>query len=268
MSSYHLPIVLGQNQAERIVVIHFVDARERYEENRVVIVSHAGKNTPLFRISDQAQLIDLGGELVRPRFDNGSNLITVSVGGKIISPRRSNGFWNYRVSSGDFDDEVVFSITMKDNGNDITLEGRLHIVRPAAGEMVMNINADLGSDATQINYYIPGTGVVGSQKVDLVQRFIDGYKTDRTYDDLARPESREPLFIQQEKGTRNFYKTGNITFRVGGDINANLTDTNTFINYINVSAAGKNETRNAAKRGTTWDKEADFKRKLIRYFFI
>ena len=264
MSSYHLPIVLGQNQAERIVVIHLVDDGENYEESRVVIVSPASRNIPLFRISDQAQLIGIGGELVRPHFDDGSNLVKVSVGGIAVTPRRSNGFWNYRVSSGDFDDEVVFSITMKDDdGNDITLEGRLHIVRPAGGEMVMNINADLGSDATQINYYIPGMGVVGSQRINLVKCFTDGYKPDRTYDDLARPESREPLYIQQEKGTKGFYKTGNITFHVGGDINCGLQDAGTFINYINVSAAGKNETGNATKRSTTWDKEANFNRKLI-----
>ena len=264
MSSYHLPIVLGQNQAERIVVIHLVDDQEQYEENRVVIVSPAGKSTPLFRISDQAQLIDLSGGLVRPQFDKGSNLLEVSVGGKTIIPRRFNGFWNYRVSSGVFDADVTFSITMKgDDGSDTTLEGQLHIVRPSDGEMVMNINADLGSDATQINYYIPGSGVVGSQKVNLVQCFKNGYKPNRTYDDLVRPESKEPLFIQQEKGTKDFYKTGNITFKIDGDINASLSDGNTFINYINVSAAGKNEIGNTGKGTATWDKENAFNRKLI-----
>ena len=264
MSSYHLPIVLGQNQSERIVVIHLVDGQENYEENRVVIVPPAGRNIPLFRISDQAQLIGIGGELVKPQFDNGSNLIEVFVGSNSITPRRAHGFWNYRVNTGTFDDDVVFSITMKDaNGNGNTLEGRLHIVRPTAGEMVMNINADLGSDATQINYFIPGTGVVGSQKVDLIQCFKNGYKTDRDYDSLVRPESREPLFIQQEKGTRNFYKTGNITFKIGGDIDASLSNSSTFINYINVSAAGKNEAGNAGKGTKTWDMESAFNRKLI-----
>lgn len=263
MSSYHLPIVVGQNQSERIVIIHLVDDKESYEENRIVIVSPNARNTPLFRVSDQAQLIDIGGNLLRPQFDRGNNLVNVYVDGRQISPRRSNGFWSYFIRSDEFDDVVAFSVTISVNGSDVNYKGSLHIVRPTIGEMVMNLNADLGSDATQINYYIPGTGVVGSQKINLVKCFENAYKPDRNYDSLVRPASREPLFIQQEKGSRDFYKTGNITFHIGGDINASIKESGTFINYINVSAAGKNEPDNATKKANTWDKEDAFNRKLI-----
>lgn len=261
MSSYHLPIVLGQNQSERIVVIHLVDDSETYEENRVVIVSPAGISTPLFKISDQAQLIPIGGNLVKPQFDKGANLVTVSVQGKLISPKRADGFWNYRVNSGVFDDEVLFSVTVTENSIDVTYQGKLHIVRHKAGEMVMRINADLGSDATQINYFVPGTGVNKSQGINLVKCFKDAYLSDRRYDTLKEPESHEPLFMQQEAMAPYFYKTGNITFQVNGKIDEPIEKSETFINYINVSAAGKNE--NLGKGADTWDHESGFNRKLI-----
>lgn len=264
MSSYHLPIILGKNQSERIVIVHLVDDSEVHEENRIVITSIANSSTPLFKIYDGTQLIGMGDEdLIKPAFDKGSNLIEVSVGDNRIEPKHSNGYWHYRIKTAEFDDVVTFSITITVDGNDCTFVGELHIVRPSASQQIMRINADLGSDATQINFFIPGKGTANSQKINLIQYFKDAYKPDRQYDLLARPESKDPLFIQQEKGSKDFYKTGNITFHVGGNIDASINSSETFINYINVSASGKNESSNSSFGAVTWEKEKGFNRKLI-----
>lgn len=259
MSSYHLPIIVGQNQSERIVMVHLVDGKENYEENRVVITSIGDHNTPLFKISNEAKYIFQSGSMVKPHFDKGDNHLEVCVGEDLIEPRRSNSFWNYCVRSDEFDDKVLFSVAMDFNGIVETYKGSLHIVRTSSTE-VMKINADLGSDATQINYYIEGRGMAGSQPINLVKCFRDAYASSRAYSTLESPE-RESLFMQQEAGSTDFYKTGNITFQVDGNIDEPIDNTQTFINYINVSAAGKN--LNAGKGSGTWDKEIIFSRKLI-----
>lgn len=264
MSSYHLPIILGKNQSERIVIVHLVDDTEVYEENRVVITSLAGSNVPLFQIYDRAQLIGLGEDnLIKPSFDKGSNLIEVSIDGKPVIPRHSNSFWLYRIGKAEFDGVVSFQVTINDEEGEHTYQGSLHIVRPSANQKVMRINADLGSDATQINFFIPGKGAASSQKFNIIECFKDAYFPDRKYDLLTKPDSKEPLFIQQEKGSKAFYKTGNITFHVDGFIDEPLNSPQTFINYINVSASGKNEPANSSIGADTWDQEAGFNRKLI-----
>jgi len=263
MSSYHLPIILGNNQSERIVIVHLIDDAEKYEENRVVITSTAGSSsTPLFRISDKAKLIDLEGNEVNPSFKKGDNYLEVRVNGHIIEPKKPSFIWLYRVPTAAFDGVVRFSVTIKEENVDKTYAGQLHIVRPAANQQVTRINADLGSDATQINYYIRGKGASRSEKLNLVQGFMNAYEPERKYS-LIQPAINEPRFIQQEQGGNSFYKTGNITFHVKGNIDAPLKDSETFINYLNVSASGKNESVNSGKGIDTWDKEAGFDRKLI-----
>ncbi len=273
MSSLHLPIIVGQNQSERVVIVHLIEQTEQtgqtrqtgqeYEENRVVITPRTGNKSPLFKISNRAQLIDIDGKLTKPFFkENQTPFVKISVAGKVIEPKLSNGFWQFCVRTSQFDGKVDFSVTIDSEDNCSTYEGSLYIVRPSETQQIMRINADLGSDATQINYFIPNRGLSRSESIRLVDSFKGEY-VGRKYDALFRPQNGDPLFIQEEKGKPGFFKTGNITFKIGGDITKSINESDTFINYVNVSASGKNEPINSGKGGDTWDKETDFNKKLI-----
>lgn len=270
MSSYHFPIIVGQNQSERIVIIHLLDDNEKksYLENRVVITNPGNSNVPLFKIPDEVQLIDTNGCLYGVDYeDEGENnflkvTMTDANGNTILlTPIHSGGFYEYRISVGVFDGPINFSIT-----NEIPYDGKIHIVKPKVQQPVLRINADLGSDATQVNYYNNLAGV-GVQGINIVDNLKTAYKTSRSYSDLnKRPANDEPMFLQVEKANPNFFKTGNITFRkeengVLGNVETDINDSQTFINYLNVSAAAMNA--NPTQGTNTWMKEQPFSQKII-----
>ena len=341
MSSFHLPIVIGQGRSERVVIVHLIDKKEEYEENRVVITSSGSQNTPLFKISKDAHLIGMNREIedikgldvsfkTSKTDDDPYTIISRSeINEKLLVPKNTNtvfcvtedfstnennkknyinkslfnpqdpkkytaptfvkvcehkeegseevvykfcivdskdtntikptnrGTFNiYCVRATGFDGVVVFKTFI----NNTEYRGELHIVRPAADAKIVRINADLGSDATQINYFL-STGESPIQNIDIVRNMLGEYSTDRKYGNLAQPQNGKPLFTQREEGNDHFYKTGNITFKNKGDIDKSITDSDTFINYLNTSAYGKNQ--NTGKGADTWDKERNFNSKLI-----
>lgn len=279
MSSYHFPIIVGHNQSERIVIIHLLDDNEKksYQENRVIITNPGNTNVPLFKIPDEVQLIDIGGNLYEVDYENENekNFLKVTMTAAddekaddeniLLTPIHNGDFYEYRIPVGVFDGPINFSITHDAGGNQINLDGKIHIVRPNVQQPVLRINADLGSDATQVNYYRT-LAAVGVQGINIVDNLKDAYSTSRKYDDLnQRPANNEPMFLQMEKANPKFFKTGNITFRkeengVLGNIEKDINDPETFINYLNVSAAAMNANPN---KGNTWMKEQAFSKKII-----
>lgn len=276
MSSYHFPIIVGHNQSERIVIIHLLDTDEKktYQENRVIITNPGNINVPLFKIPDKVQLIDTGGDLYEVNYEdrNGRNFLRVTMNAAngdniLLTPRHNGDFYEYRIHVGVFDGPINFSITCVDvNGNQINFDGKIHIVKPGVQQPVLRINADLGSDATQVNYYRT-LGGVGVQGINIVDNLKAAYRTSRKYDNLNQlPANGEPMFLQMEKANPNFFKTGNITFRkeengVLGNVEKDINDPETFINYLNVSAAAMNA--NQSQGANTWMKEQPFSQKII-----
>ena len=117
-------------------------------------------------------------------------------------------------SDGRFDADIEFTLIVKhgEYNDERTYTGKLHIIRPSGNDEVVKINVDLGSDATQVNYFMESAGAE-PQPINLVDAMMGMY-TSRKYGSLKPPQNGDPLFIQQEKGTDTFafYKTGNITF--------------------------------------------------------
>lgn len=272
MASYHFPIIVGKDKSERVVIIHLGDEEENkdYEENRVVITSKGGKKTPLFRIPTKVDIISQDGEKPNPPFvfenqnkekkDCNQIVITIKEGQELKQEEKDNYYNYYLTKDGRFDGTVLFTVLSNDNNNNIS--GSLHIVRPGTNDGVLHINVDLGSDATQITHFTKESGFA-PEFVNIVDCFIQAYETTRKYNELHIPQNEDPLFIQQEKGKNFFYKTGNITFKDKGVIQEPITSDDSFINYLNVSAAGKNEPGNADKRAVTWAKENNYNSKLI-----
>ena len=254
MSSFHFPIILGRDRSERVVIIHLIDGEEDYVENRVVITSEGNGKTPLFKIPKEAGLIDEIGTV--NTYDIKDIKIECESLDIKIERKEKDDFYDYYINTSKFDNKIIFTASIADVGDCV---GSLHIVRPTLNDIILKINADLGSDATQVNYYSGG----GIQSVPLVSRFKESYNSTREYGKLRNPENGDPLFTQEEKWNDAFYKTGNITFNNNGDIQKDITDSSSFINYLNVSAAGKNEPQNSGKGSSTWEEEINYKKKLI-----
>ena len=209
--------------------------------------------------SFEADLDKMKGKL------KGKNVLKVESGGAAVVVKEEGDYYEYYVKDnkkGIFEADIVFSLTTNYDSleQSIVYQGKIHVVRPLDADVV-KINVDLGSDATQVNYFLSSSGI-GTQPVDLVRSLIDLY-TDRKYNDLQMPVLSEPLFIQSEKKHPYYYKTGNITFRNGGKMGEDINDEKTFINYLNVSAAGKNVSANQTIKADTWDKESAFNKKLM-----
>lgn len=274
MSSLHFPIIVGENQSERVVIIHLVSDEESYTDNRVVITDPKAAKYAVFSIHQDVQLIDEDGQLTPVSFfpeQNNIPSVEVTTTAGNLHHRFSDDKHEYRVDTAKFDGIIHFKYVERNtdpNGQLHILEynGQLHIVRPSNTEPVIRINTDLGSDATQVNCYNT-KGVTNVKWTRLVEGFKNAYSSSTTnpreYDKLTEPRNRKPLFLQMEKDQPVFYKTGNITFKIGGIIDKDIDDPNTFINYLNVSSAGKNEPSNQTHKTKTSDKEIDFKNKSI-----
>ena len=260
--SYHFPIVVGHNRSERIVIVHLTDGTENYQENRVIITNPGDETIPLFKIPREAQLINIAGNAQTVDFENDGNAnylsVTARVNGvaELLTASCNGDFYEYRIPVDVYDDEIDFSF----DENQRTYTGKIHIVRPSVCDSVIRINADLGSDATQVNYFDPTSGARGVQEIRIVDELKEVYAPERKYETLTAPKD-EPLFLQMEKGNPNFFKTGNITFQQGGNITKGIKESDSFINYLNVSSAGKNANLN--KGADTWDKESNFAQKII-----
>ena len=273
MSFYHFPIILGEHESERVVMMHLTDGDD--PENRVIITSGSAQK-PLFKIPKKVKFVDHGGNFrgnVNFSDDKtkGKDYFKVETGGNLVTLKDSGDYYKYFVKNdkaGRFDADIDFTlITDYGKENESTFIGKVHIARPSGSDEIMKINVDLGSDATQVNYFSDESGVP-IQPVDLIGAMVDSYESNRKYCDLKEPTTKEPLYTQQEKNRKEFYKTGNITFHKyekssKGNIELDITDPNTFINYLNVSSAGKNEAENQSLGSDTWEKEYDFNKKLI-----
>ena len=266
MVSYHFPIILGQNQQERIVMIHLTDGREDYQENRVVVVSNS-PNEPLFRIPKEAQMVDAQGANFLPIH----NLTITDTSGTITMVDKDD-FYEYMVNDNDdygYDGTIEFSYIC---GN-ITYEGTLNIIRTDDGN-VLKINIDLGSEATQATCFCRQLVAGACQPINIIDAIKRNY-TKRDYDKLESP-SVGPLFTQQDEGNNYYYKTGNITFHKFannsyGDLSLNeqpetdkvesygAESVKPFINYLNVSAVGKNA--NSGLK-SVWALESPYTEKL------
>lgn len=261
MSSFHFPIILGKDKSERVVIIHLLDDDERkkkdYEENRIIIISSNDKETPLFRIPIDVNIISEYGKIDKSFFfedkdkpsihkKNGIEslqkiVITNEVGEKLkIKKNEYENYYEYYVNDSVFDGNIFFNIYIDEKM--VSLSGSIHIIRPSILDKVLNINVDLGSDATQLTYFTAHSGTDRSN-VNIIECFKKAYNN-RNYYELQPPQNKDPLFIQQEKGQSYFYKTGNITFQDNGNIRQPITNSTSFINYLNISAAGKNEQNN------------------------
>lgn len=275
MSSYHFPILLGQNKSERIVIVHLVNDRDRedYTEKRVVITTPGSPSTALFKIPKQVKIVGRQGVAKDPTSDvfiddgkermNNKNkqLLKVSNDGDILLPVEKFGFYEFHVDDEKFDGIVEFSLSSYDNMGNIEInKGSLHIVRPHWNDTMVRLTADLGSDATQVSYVKHELGQYEERplSIKLIDRLKEAYSV-RAYP--PRPSTiNEPLFIQEEKNNSYYYKTGNITFRDEGYIDKGIDQDDCFINYLTVSAAGKN---NKYADKAIWQKEGEFNRKLI-----
>lgn len=293
MSAYHFPIILGQNEDERIVMIHLNNvtkseekkaedkasednkSKDEYEENRVVACS-GHQDVPLFKIPKNVKLIDDKGRTIAITMGEDFKVYDVSDASstKVLSPHQNpNGEYEFTVldnNDGRFDGTIMFKYK-----NDIV--GKLCIVRT---DRVLNLNVDLGSEATQAWCYSSLFKTGKPAMVGLVDILKDFYvKKGREYNKLLQTDG-QPLFTQEEVGSPNFYKTGNITFYYDkdnngvGDLQTNdddieywleeklssSTGSKAFINYLNVSAAGKNCN---ASNSSVWSDELKYIKKLI-----
>ena len=280
MASYHFPIIVGKDKSERVVIIHLGDEEESkfYEENRVVITSADSSQTPLFRIHKKVNVISgLGGRDNSFYFKDKPKTKTDEAGEKMtpkkiivtdednvtLKMKECEEYYDYYINVSDFDGDIFFKV--KSGKSQYSLLGSLHIVRPGEHDNVLHINVDLGSDATQLNYFNESSGAKISN-VNIIDCFQKAYeKQGRKYADLKSPHNGEPMFIQQDKDNSDFFKTGNITFKNKGDLQEPIASesNNSFINYLNVSAAGKNESGNDKKKDETWAYEIQYKNKLI-----
>lgn len=314
MSTYHFPIILGQNEDERIVMIHLNNvtkseekkaedkaseekkAKDEYEENRVVACS-GNQDAPLFKIPKDVMLIDDNGGTTAIKMGEDFKVYDASDATSPIelSPHQNpNGEYEFTVIDnidGIFDGIMSFKYK-----NDFV--GTLCIVRT---DRVLNLNVDLGSEATQAWCYSSLFKTGKPAMVGLVDVLKDFYvKKGRKYDELVATEG-QPLFTQEEVGSPNFYKTGNITFyydeenkgignlqinddeieawledkltqststghstsSTGSGTEDSKTDASNsaFINYLNVSAAGKN--KNESKKDLWESIEKKYVKKLI-----
>lgn len=252
MSSFHFPIILGNNRQERVVIVHLVDEQEEYSENRVVIALPGTANDPLFKIPKARCIVDDCGKTIKDKGFPGK----VTVDGKdIIVTADRPGYFRYFVKKDKFDGVVTFNYSITgENGNEMNYVGFLHIVRPRENEVKV-ITADLGSDSTQVTY---SSGYERPNWVRLIEQFKKAYSPQREYG--RKPQGlADPVFIQEEKGNPMYYKTGGITFKDEGRIDAGIQDDDTFINYLTVSAAGKN----VSYGSSYWSKEDEFHHKLV-----
>lgn len=295
MSTYHFPIILGQNADERIVMIHLTNStRAIFEENRVVACS-GNQDLPLFKIPQDVVLIDKDGNTKKIKMGEDFKVYNESATGSRLEllPRKNDDVYEFRVDDnniekGIFDGTIAFEYN---NGIDKKLcVDKLCIVRT---DNVLNLNVDLGSEATQACCYSSQLLETGeTDMVGVVNVLKDFYeKKGRKYDQLVGV-TKQPLFTQEEADRPYFYKTGNITFyydetgvsdetvvSIIGNLDTNDKDIEAwldgslgtrastgdasdpaFINYLNVSAAGKN--KNATK-STVWSDETKYTRKLI-----
>jgi hypothetical protein len=301
MSTYHFPIILGQNEDERIVMIHLNNvtkseekkaedkasednkSKDEYEENRVVACS-GHQDVPLFKIPKNVSLIDDSGRTTAIKMGEDFKVYNVSDATSTIelSPHQNpNGEYEFTVLD---NIDGIFDGTIEFRYNNVFV-GTLCIVRT---KRVLNLNVDLGSEATQAWCYSPLLPTGEPEMIGLVDVLKDFYvKKGREYNTLLT--DGQPLFTQEEVGSPNFYKTGNITFyydvnKIGdlqtnnGDIeewldgtlatstststgpSTSSTDSKAFINYLNVSAAGKNCN---ASNSSVWSDELKYIKKLI-----
>ena len=274
MSSYHFPIILGQNKKERIIIIHLTDGTEGYQENRVVVVS-SSENEPLFRIPKEAVMVKSDGSIADNVAITKGNL-TVKDGStnRKIVPHEKDDFYAYTIKNNvdyGFDGIIIFRYKI----NDTEYKGCLSIIRTEDSN-VLKINIDLGSEATQATYFCQDIAAGQCQPINLVEAIKETYSK-RDYGTLTNPTSGT-LFTQQDEDNPNYYKTGNITFHKYsnnssyGDLTLNEvpgTDYERtkgqatfrpFINYLNVAAAGKNA--NSSKY-SVWAKETPYTEKLF-----
>lgn len=200
----------------------------------------------------------------------GKTVFKVEYNDKVIEQKADDSdYYEYYVKRGGvFDGDITFTLMLNYGYNGaLEYSGEVRIVRPANVNDVTIINVDLGSDATQIGYY--DGNPYGSKNVNIIEAMKESYASKREYKRLIIP-SPEPLFTQEEKGNCQFYKTGNITFHkfentsgkeTCGYLEKAITESDTFINYLNVSAPGKNKNEGLAVQ--TWDHETVFSKKLI-----
>lgn len=283
MSSYHFPIILGQNKSERIVIIHLVDAQENYEEKRVVITTPDSASAPLFRISTKVKVVDrsgltnkydivIGGETSnKGKIQKGKSCLQVKIGDEVVNPISKYGYYDFYYQKEKFDGIVEYTYQIFDeNGKNNTFKGKLHIVRPHRDDTMLKLTADLGSDATQVSFVLHKRAVVDEPPtfIELVEGMKDSYSNSRNYPNRSQLQA-ESVFIQEEKvqkgdgsSYRNpyYYKTGNITFKNDGLINMDINDEDSFINYLSVSSSGKNA---GYSDQTTWDIEGKYDCKLV-----
>lgn len=286
-TSYHFPIILGQNEKERVVIIHLTDGKEVYQENRVVVVC-SSQNEPLFRIPKEAKMVDFDGCIADIVATTRGNL-TIKDGStdRKIVPHEMDDFYAYSIKNNvdyGFDGIIKFRYKI----NNIEYKGCLNIIR-TENSNVLKINIDLGSEATQATFFCQDIAAGQCQPINLVEAIKETY-TKRAYGKLTNPGT---LFTQQDEDNPNYYKTGNITFHeysepedsekrldekaslapsYYGDLNLNgqpdpdyeITKGHAtfrpFINYLNVTAAGKNA--NSSKY-RVWSKEKPYSEKLF-----
>lgn len=287
MASYHFPIILGQNEKERIVIVHLTDGNEDYQENRVVVVS-SSQNEPLFRIPKEAKMVNSDGGIEDIVATTRGNL-TVKDGStdRKIVPHEEDDFYAYTIKNNvDYGFDGIIKFKYKINNTEY--KGCLSIIR-TENSNVLKINIDLGSEATQATFFCQDIATGQCQPINLVEAIKETY-TKRAYGTLTNPGT---LFTQQDEDNPNYYKTGNITFHkyikpedkeekssekassahsYYGDLTLNeQPDTDyeitkghatfrPFINYLNVAATGKNA--NSGKH-SVWSKERPYTEKLF-----
>lgn len=265
MASYHFPIILGQNKKERIVIIHLTDDAEDYQENRVVVVSNS-QNEPLFRIPKKAQMIHTDGN----DFQAINQLTVTDTSGKIAKIDKED-FYEYTVEDNkncEYDGKIEFIYQ--------TYKGSLHIIRTDDSN-VLRLNIDLGSEATQATCFCSHLNSWACLPINLVDA-IKGTYANRNYNSLTRPNVGT-LFTQEDEVCAHYYKTGNITFHEYSDDSYGVLSLNKqtkekeeqtkekeqpFINFLNVSAAGKNanDANNVKDKEKVWEEESDYSKKL------
>lgn len=276
MPSYHFPIILGQNEKERIVIIHLTDGTEDYQENRVVVVS-SSENDPLFRIPKEAKMVKSDGSNAdNVAITRGNLTIRDGSTNRRIVTHEKDDFYEYTIKNNvDYGFDGIIKFRFKNKINNTEYEGSLNIIRTEDSN-VLKINIDLGSEATQATCFCQNIAAGQCQQINLVEAIKKTY-TKRDYDGLTNPTS-ETLFTQQDEDNPYYYKTGNITFHKYsnnssyGDLTLNeVHDTDheetngkttfrPFVNYLNVAAAGKNA--NSSMSGV-WDKEIPYTEKLF-----
>ena len=259
VSTLHFPIVLGEHRSARVVIIHLIHGQDNYKEKRVVITERGVHNNALFKIPQQVKIIDTSGQPCgNPVWHcrGKADTLTVKIGGETIKPKTIDSkYIGYFIGSDRFDGIVEFEYAMKEKETVKKYVGRIHIVRLAVSDRLVKLTADLGSDATQVNYAINDNRV---NPVFIIENMMNEY-TSRNYPPKTT-DSSGAVFVQEEKDQPAYFKTGNISFKDGGYIDKGLNDENTFINYLEVSAAGKSK---GYSGGETITIESGFTHKLV-----